>query len=326
MKSAVFLPLAAIGACAATAAPPVPSLSPTKAENVTEVEAVEPPSVDSMEKEVTPRSDTPAPVTKTVLEGSQRQGGLLRGQTPVGNRVYLDGTEVLVDQYGHFLIGFGRDHPATAELRVVSPDGSEERETIRVRKFEWQESHITVADSKANPSSEFDLKKIAKDKELKDKARSNMTDTVYWTSGFVWPAEGCVSSPFGYRRIVNGSPRRYHSGVDVAAPDGMHPSDYIGTSVYAPADGMVTLAEPDMFFEGGLVFIDHGQRLETALMHMSEVLVKEGEFVEQGDLIGRVGNTGRVTGPHLHWSLKWKDRLLDAEMTVPERARCTPGK
>ncbi|RFB04117.1 M23 family metallopeptidase [Parvularcula marina] len=325
MKSVVLFPLAALSACAATAAPPVPSLSPKHEENVSSVSAV-PTAARNDEDDTAPRTDGPAAkVTQTVLEGTQFQGGLLRGQTPPGSKVFLDDTEVLVDEGGHFLIGFDRDHPATAVLKVVSPDGKEERETIQVRPQQWLESSVTVAENKANPRTDFDLKKIAADKKLKDKARSQMSGSVYWLSGFVWPAEGCVSSPFGYRRIVNGKARNYHSGVDVAAPDGMSPIDYIGTPIYAPADGIVTLAEPDMFFEGGLVLIDHGQLLESAMMHMSEVLVEAGDTVEQGDLLGKVGMEGRVTGPHLHWSLKWRDRLLDPELNVEERARCTPG-
>ncbi|MEM9232775.1 MAG: M23 family metallopeptidase [Pseudomonadota bacterium] len=319
----MLVPLAALSACAATAAPPVPSLSPTKVEATTTVEAVS--TEASQDEDTTPRSADAAPVTQTVLEGNLAQGGLITGRTPPGSQVLLDGDEILVDENGYFIIGFGRDHPDSAELTVIPPGGEPVPRDLPIQPQEWLESNITVAENKANPSADFDLKKIAKDKELKEEARRGMTKDVFWTSEFIWPAEGCISSPFGYRRIVNGTPRRYHSGVDLAAPDGMAPMDYIGTSIYAPADGRITLAEPDMFFEGGLVFIDHGQLLESALMHMSEVLVETGDFVEQGDLIGRIGMTGRSTGPHLHWSLKWRDRLLDAELTVPERPRCTPG-
>ena len=329
MKPAFFLPLVALTACAATAAPPVPSLSPSRA-------PAEP--VDTASHQETPAATispaapavrvsyetAPDPIPgKTPLDGSLNQGGLVYGRTDPGAKVYLDEEEIMVDEEGRFLLGFGRDHPATAVLTVKYPDGRTDDETLTIAPQQWLESHITVAENKANPSAEYDLEKIVADKKLKDKARSKPQRTVYWDEGFVWPAEGCISSHFGYRRVINGSPRRYHSGVDVAAPDGMNPTDYIGTSVYAPADGIVTLAEPDMFFEGGLVFIDHGQQLESALMHMSEVLVKAGDHVSQGDLIGRVGKEGRATGPHLHWSLKWRDRLLDPAFNVPERPDCT---
>lgn len=323
MKTSAFLiSLAGLTACAATAAPPVPSLSPTRAEVVEPAPAVE---EDAAAAEPTTLPEPSAP-GQTVLDGTLSQGGLLFGRTAPGTEVRLDGQEVMVDSEGRFVIGFGRDHPETAELEVEYPDGETESRPLTIEPHEWLESRITVAENKANPSSPYDLDKIAADKELKDEARAKLGATVYWTSGFTWPAEGCVMSPFGYRRIINGSPRRYHSGVDVAAPDGMNPTDYIGTPIYAPADGVVTLAEPDMFFEGGLVLIDHGQLLESALMHMSEVLVQEGDYINQGDLIGKVGKEGRATGPHLHWSLKWRDRLVDPTFTVAEeRPRCTPG-
>ena len=319
MRSGLLVSLAGLTACAATAAPPVASLSPSR-------EAETSPVVEAVEATMSEEADGDSGRIETrFLTAQLKQGGLMTGQTAPGVKIFLDGEEVLVDEEGRFVFGFGRDHPATAELLVVSPSGTEARRPLEIAPQQWEESRITVEESKANPFRQEDLDKIAEDREVKDAARRNMTKEVYWTSDFVWPAEGCISSRFGYRRIINGTPRRYHSGVDVAAPDGMSPIDYIGTPIYAPADGRVTLASPDMFFEGGLVLIDHGQLLESALMHMSEVLVAPGDFVEQGDLIGRVGMEGRVTGPHLHWSLKWKDRLLDPQLTVPERPRCTPG-
>ena len=121
---------------------------------------------------------------------------------------------------------------------------------------------------------------------------------------------GRISGVFGSQRILNGEPKRPHSGVDVAVP--------AGTPVLAPAAGIVTLAENGMYFEGGLVLLDHGHWLESAFLHMSRVDVQPGQRVEKGDIIGAVGATGRATGPHLHWSMKWVGRLVDPQLTVVE--------
>lgn len=310
-----------LAACAASASPPVPSLSPARLAEQAEEAAPTPAPAEATSN----TASTDVPTQGAVLDGVLSQGGLIRGRTATENTVLLDEQEILVDEGGNFLFGFDRDHPATAELVIVSPDGSRESETLTIAEQEWRESRITVPENKANPSAQYDLDKIAEDKELKAKARENMSDVAYWLSDFEWPVEGCISSHFGFQRIINGEPRRYHSGVDVAAPDGMSPIDYIGTPVYAPTDGIVTLAEADMFFEGGLVLIDHGQTLESALMHLSEVNIEAGETVSKGDLVGKIGMEGRVTGPHLHWTLKWRDRPLDPTFVVAERPNCTPG-
>ncbi|ADM10165.1 Peptidase M23B [Parvularcula bermudensis HTCC2503] len=317
-------------ACAASSAPPVPNLSPERRATTDEVSV--PTALAALAAPTQTADSSPRPTSlqrdqsETVLEGNLVQGGVIFGRTPQGSQIILDDRPIPVDENGNFVFGFGRDHGDTAELVLVRPDGTKEPpRTLEIAPQQWLESSIQVAENKANPFTQEDLSKIAADRSLKDEARARLGETVHWTSGFVWPAEGCISSPFGYRRIVNGTPRRYHSGTDVAAPDGMSPLDYVGAEIIAPADGTVTLASDDMFFEGGLVFIDHGQKLESALMHMSEVLVETGDFVRQGDIIGRVGSTGRVTGPHLHWSLKWQERLLDPELLVEDRPRCTPG-
>jgi murein DD-endopeptidase MepM/ murein hydrolase activator NlpD len=130
-------------------------------------------------------------------------------------------------------------------------------------------------------------------------------------SGWIWPAEGRISGVFGSQRILNGKPKNPHSGVDVAAPE--------GDPIVAPADGKIVLAEPDMYFNGNMVFIDHGHGLKTAYLHMSRIDVKVGQLVKRGEQIGAIGQTGRVTGPHLHWMMYWFNTKLDPAWVVPER-------
>jgi murein DD-endopeptidase MepM/ murein hydrolase activator NlpD len=126
-----------------------------------------------------------------------------------------------------------------------------------------------------------------------------------WAQHFIWPARGPVRGVFGAQRIYRGGvPAAYHSGTDIGAG--------AGAIVVAPADGVVTLAPPPAFsLEGNLVIIDHGLGLTSALLHLSRVSVRVGDRVRQGQEIGRVGATGRATGPHLHWSLVWNGARID---------------
>lgn len=245
--------------------------------------------------------------------GDLVQGGLGIGQTLPGATVTLDGRDVAVDGEGRFIIGFGRDHPKSAQVEITLPDGGTPITrvlAIAPRDFPTQ-AIDGLPDNKVSTFSEQDLKLIQASTAKKDAARARPSPrTAYWANGFQWPVTGPISGVFGSQRILNGEAKTPHSGVDVAAP--------AGTTIVAPADGIVTLAETGMYFEGGLVFIDHGQGLESALMHMSRVDVEAGDTVKKGDVIGAVGATGRATGPHLHWSLKWQDRLVDAQLVVGE--------
>jgi murein DD-endopeptidase MepM/ murein hydrolase activator NlpD len=119
---------------------------------------------------------------------------------------------------------------------------------------------------------------------------------------------GRISGVYGSQRILNGKPRRPHFGVDVAAP--------VGAIVRAPADGLVTLAHGDMFFSGGTLIVDHGHGLSSSFLHLSAILVKEGDRISQGDPIAKVGATGRVSGPHLDWRMNLLGSRLDPQLLV----------
>jgi len=243
--------------------------------------------------------------------GDLVQGGLGIGQTLPGATVRLDDRDVAVDGEGRFIIGFDRDHPKDANLHITLPDGSQRTRSLPIAPRDFPTQSLTVDQSKVSGFTDAQLEEIRVSTAKKNAARAKPSPrTAYWANGFQWPVTGPISGVFGSQRILNGEPKRPHSGVDVAAPT--------GTDIVAPADGIVTLAETGMYFEGGLVFIDHGQGLESALMHMSRVDVEAGDEVKKGDVIGAVGATGRATGPHLHWSLKWQDRLVDAQLVVGE--------
>lgn len=249
--------------------------------------------------------------TRFSLTGVYSQGGLVFGQSEPGAKVRLDGDDVMVGANGEFIFGFGRDSASTSLLVVTLPDGVVERHAIEVADRVFPVQRIDGLDqSKVSGFTEEQLAKIGVDSAKKKDARQTTQNQADWSAGFIWPATGRISGVFGSQRILNGEPKRPHSGVDVAAP--------AGTPIRAPAAGIVTLAEADMYFEGGLVLVDHGHWLESAFLHMSRIDVTPGQRVKKGDILGAVGATGRVTGPHLHWSMKWVGRLLDPELTVPE--------
>lgn len=294
----------ALVACASAADQPPPNLSPTRATASDD-------SVADM-----PELTELAP--SLVLErGRLAQGGLTFWRTEPGSDAFLDGKLIEVDRDGYFTMGFGRDHGDSAELRVVFPDGTTDTRDLVIEDRDFPESRITITDdTKVNPYSAEDLAQIREERELKNAARANVARTAYWRAGFDWPVKGRISGVFGSRRIYNGEPRRPHSGVDVAAPPGTTPMEFQGTDVRAPSSGVVTLAEPDMFFEGGTIFIDHGLGLETTLLHLSRVDVRPGQVVNKGQVVGAVGMTGRATGPHLHWGLNWNRQPIDAALVV----------
>ncbi len=242
------------------------------------------------------------------LKGAVEQGSIVVGQTDPGARVTLDGRKVMVSAKGYFALAFDRDHDSAAMLTVKTPDGKTDTEKLAVAKRHWNIQSITgVAPKYVTPPPET-LARIKRERALKNAARPCDSQEDWFAGKFIWPASGPISGIYGSQRIFNGEPRNPHFGVDVAAPE--------GAPVVAPADGIIRLAEPDMFYEGGLVFIDHGQGVFSQMLHMSRIDVKVGQRVHQGDPIGRVGHKGRATGPHLHWGMLLCGTRVDASLMV----------
>lgn len=246
---------------------------------------------------------------RVAIDGNFSQGGLAFGQVEPGSAVRLDGEDVFVGADGRFVIGFGRDAKASSLLLVTLPDGETVRRALEIADRDFPVQRIDGLDqSKVSGFTEEQLAKIAVDSDKKKAARAKTESDAFWADGFRWPTTGPISGVFGSQRILNGEPKRPHSGVDVAAPT--------GTLVRAPAAGVITLAESDMYFEGGLILLDHGHWLESAFLHLSRLDVAPGQRVEKGDILGAVGATGRVTGPHLHWSMKWQGQLVDPQLVA----------
>lgn len=239
------------------------------------------------------------------LAGSAVQGGLIFGQAEAGSSVSLDGDAITISADGNFVIGFGRDETGSRKLQVTSATGEIFQENLPVQKRAYAIERVDgLPPSTVTPDPSV-MARIKEDGRMVANARLHRDKQAYYAKGFTWPAKGRISGVYGSQRVLNGEPRRPHFGLDIAAPE--------GSDVYAPADGLITMAHPDMYFSGGTIILDHGQGLSSSFLHLSKILVEAGTFVKQGDLIGRVGSTGRANGPHLDWRMNWLDRRVNPQ-------------
>lgn len=233
------------------------------------------------------------------------QGGWLRGLAPAGaTTVTFDGRPLPLAADGSFFAAFDRDAGREAQLVARLANGRTVSETIAVSPRAWQIEHINVARRPGGASESF-MARRAPELARINAARRVDHDIDGWRQQFIWPVKGRISGRFGAQRIYRGEPGSYHSGIDIATGES-------GTPFVAPADGVVVLAAESPFtLEGHLLMIDHGNGLNSAFLHCSKLAVREGDVVRQGQYVGNIGATGRATGPHLHWGLKWRDARLD---------------
>jgi murein DD-endopeptidase MepM/ murein hydrolase activator NlpD len=249
-----------------------------------------------------------AAAANLTLSGEPIQGGLVQGRTAPGAAVTLDGSKVAVAKSGLFVLGFGRDARPTAVLVVRLPGGDVDTRQLAVKQRKYKIQRIDGLPGRKVSPNKKDLKRIAAERKQLRAARRVMTRTPRFANGFRWPVTGRLSGIYGSQRVLNGKPRRPHFGVDIAAPK--------GTPVVAASDGRVVLVHQDMFFTGKTVLIDHGLGVGTIYIHMDAIEVKKGALVRRGQRIGRIGMTGRATGPHLHWGLTWRGLSLDPALMV----------
>lgn len=198
--------------------------------------------------------------------------------------------------------------PGDYAFSIKRADGLSVNTKVTVAKKKYAEQHLTIKNKrKVNPIKQ-DLKRIASERIRKSKAKKKFTNTLP-NVDFIWPISGRISSIFGLRRFFNEQERRPHSGLDIAAPE--------GTPIKATASGTV-IDSGDFFFSGNMIYLDHGQGLVSMYAHMSKLLVKPGDYVTQGEIIGEVGETGRVTGPHLHFAVIANRTLIDPMFMLPQ--------
>jgi len=227
-------------------------------------------------------------------------------------KVYFKNKRVAVFPYENTWVamaGIGLStKPGDYEFSIRRADGLNLNTKITVKYKKYDEQHLTIKNKrKVNPNKE-DSNRIAAESKRKKKAKklySNRSPKV----DFIWPVTGRISSIFGLRRFFNEQERRPHSGLDIAASE--------GTPIKATADGTVIDAG-DFFFSGNMIYLDHGQGLVSLYAHLRKINVKPGARVKQGDIIGELGQTGRVTGPHLHFAIIANQTLIDPMFMLPK--------
>ncbi|MGB3721986.1 MAG: M23 family metallopeptidase [Pacificimonas sp.] len=241
------------------------------------------------------------------LTGAMAQGGFGRGKARGGEvaEVLLDGKAIPVAEDGRFFVAFGRDADLTTRLDVRYADGLSIGQDFELADTSFPESRLPAATTKRIEASAGFRKRRAEQVKRITASRSGRSDLTGWAETFVKPAEGRTSGVFGSQRFYGDEPRSPHSGMDIAAPK--------GAPVTAPASGKVALAGGGYSFEGKLVIVDHGLGLYSAFLHLSRIDVEVGDMLAKGDAIGRVGSSGRATGPHLHWGLWWDGVRFDPE-------------
>jgi murein DD-endopeptidase MepM/ murein hydrolase activator NlpD len=245
------------------------------------------------------------------LSGQMTQGGWARGVAPADvARLTLAGQPVAIAPDRRIFLAFDRDAKGAVPLVATMRDGRQVAASLAITPRAWQLEYIPLGPKPGTPPNE--AYRIRREGELAQINEARATDHPAdgWRQDFAWPLTGRISGRFGSQRIYNGVPGAYHSGLDIARPT--------GTPFVAPADGVVILAADSPFsLEGNLLMIDHGAGLNSAFLHASRLAVKVGDRVRQGQVIGYFGRTGRATGPHLHWSIKWRDARLDPLLFAP---------
>ena len=248
------------------------------------------------------------------FSGSTQQGGLVIGHAEPGARVRVDGQSVDISPDGIFVFGFAFDRSNPADIAVRYADGMAERQSVAPVARQYETQAISgLPQEQVTPPPDI-LARIHREGQLIGQARTRDTAGSDFAKGLDWPANGIISSLYGSRRILNGVPMAPHLGVDIAAPE--------GTPIRAPADGVVSLVG-DFYLDGGFTLLDHGLGVSTCYVHQSQRMVKEGDAVKRGQVIGLIGQTGRATGPNLHWGLNWFQLKLDPSLLTPTP---TPAK
>jgi len=217
----------------------------------------------------------------------------------------------VVSDHGHWLalLGIPLDTlPGELEIEVLRGSTAASL-NVPIGIKNYREQHLRIRNQRQVEPTEDDLARIDAERQVTDAVKRRFSANMPETT-FQLPADGPLSSPFGLRRFFNGQPRLPHSGLDLAVG--------AGKPVKAPAAGIVANTG-HYFFNGNTVFIDHGQGLITAYMHLSRIDVKAGQAVTGGEVIGAVGSTGRATGPHLHWSVFLNDTPVDPALFLPHR-------
>ncbi len=230
------------------------------------------------------------------------QGHLILGQTEPGAEIFIGKKKIKVSKDGYFVFGIDRDRKFDIQIIKVF-NGKKEKIIKKIYKRKYKIQRIDgLPENKVTPPEEV-YKRIKKENNAIGEARAINSDLTFFKGKFIMPVDGIITGVYGSQRILNGKPRWPHYGIDIAADE--------GTMILSSGSGLVTMAEDDLYYTGGTVIMDHGHGISTIYSHLENVLVSAGDKINQGDVIGTVGSTGRSTGPHLDFRINWFQTRLD---------------
>ncbi|MCF8259862.1 MAG: M23 family metallopeptidase [Melioribacteraceae bacterium] len=245
------------------------------------------------------------------LVGEPVQGGLIIGFAPGVESILVDSVNIQHDANGYFTFAIDRDDSTNSILKVKYKSGEVKLRKIEIITRQFDIQRINNLNQKFVEPPEEEQIRIEKERELLILARQKKAglDSAYFMSGFTIPVKNSrINGRFGSQRILNGIPKNVHNGIDL--------SGWMGRPVFASADGIVRIAGENFYYNGNFILLDHGQGLESFYLHLDEMLVDDGDYVKKGDLIGKMGSTGRSTGPHLHWGIMWNKKRIDPEVVL----------
>ena len=236
------------------------------------------------------------------FKGRFLQGHFIIGLTDPGSKIIIDKKEVKVSDDGFFVFGIDRDRKFDVTITKIA-NGKKEKITKKIIKRKYNIQRIDgLEESKVTPPEEV-YARIKSENNKIGEARAINSDLPFFKDQFIMPVKGIISGVYGSQRILNGKPKWPHYGIDIAAKQ--------GTMIKSSAEGIVTMAEDDLYYTGGTIIMDHGHGISTIYSHLETVLVSVGDKINQGDVIGTVGSTGRSTGPHLDFRVNWFQTRLD---------------
>ena len=236
------------------------------------------------------------------INGKFIQGHFILGKTDPGSQVFIDKKKVKVSKNGYFVFGLDRDRKYDVVINIKNTD-SNNRIIKKILKRKYNIQRIDGLDEKKVTPPEEVYKRIKEENNKIGEARAINSNLNYFKNKFIMPLDGIISGVYGSQRILNGKPKWPHYGIDIAAKK--------GTKIISSGTGVVTMAEDDLYYTGGTIIMDHGHGISTIYSHLESIMVKVGDKIKQGDIIGTVGSTGRSTGPHLDFRINWFQTRLD---------------
>ena len=236
------------------------------------------------------------------FKGKFLQGHFIVGLTDPSAKIIIDKKEVKVSKEGYFVFGIDRDRKFDLTItKIVS--GKKDKIIKKVLKRKYNIQRIDGLEENKVTPPESVYKRIKEENNRIGKARAINSDLPFFKNQFIMPVEGIISGVYGSQRVLNGKPKWPHYGIDIAAKQ--------GTLIKSSGSGNVTMAEDDLYYTGGTIIMDHGHGISTIYSHLESVMVSVGDKINQGDIIGTVGSTGRSTGPHLDFRVNWFQTRLD---------------